>query len=69
MLSKPAFLIADEPTGNLDEHTGRAIVELLLTCQREWGMGIIVSSHDDYVAQSMGTVYQLKDGLMTRKES
>jgi ABC-type antimicrobial peptide transport system, ATPase component len=68
IFSKPAFLIADEPTGSLDEHTGRGIVELLLTCQREWGMGIIVSSHDEYVARYMGTVYQLKDGLLTRKE-
>lgn len=66
---KPAFLIADEPTGSLDEHTGMDIVELLLTCQREWGMGIIVSSHDTYVALRMGTVYQLHDGMMTIKES
>ena len=36
---------------------------------REWGMGIIVSSHDAYVARHMGTVYQLKDGMMTIKES
>lgn len=67
IFSKPAFLLADEPTGSLDEHTGRDMVELLLTCQREWGMGIIVSSHDAYVARCMGTVYLLKDGMMTLK--
>lgn len=68
MFCRPAFLIADEPTGNLDEHTGRGIVELLLSCQREWQMGIIVSSHDDYVTQAMSNVYQIKDGLMTPRE-
>lgn len=68
MFSKPAFLIADEPTGSLDEHTGRDIVELLLSCQHEWHMGIIVSSHDDYVTQAMSSVYRLKDGLMAPKE-
>ena len=66
IFSKPAFLLADEPTGSLDEHTGLNIVELLLSCQREWGMGIIVSSHDAYVARRMGTVYQLKEGIMTK---
>jgi ABC-type lipoprotein export system ATPase subunit len=69
LVSKPAFLIADEPTGNLDEHTGHEIVKLLLICQQEWGMGTIVSTHDDYVAQSMDTVYQLKDGLLYVKSS
>lgn len=68
IFSKPAFLLADEPTGSLDEHTAHDIVELLLTCQREWGMGIIVSSHDTYVACHMQTVYRLKDGTMTSKE-
>jgi ABC-type lipoprotein export system ATPase subunit len=68
MFCKPAFLIADEPTGSLDEHTGRGIVELLLTCQHEWQMGIIVSSHDDYVTQAMNNAYQIKDGIMTPKE-
>ena len=67
LFSKPAFLLADEPTGNLDERTGRAIVQLLLTCQQEWGMGIVVSSHDAYVAEYMGTMYQLHDGKMTIK--
>ena len=67
IFSKPAFLIADEPTGSLDEYTRRDIVELLLKCQREWEMGIIVSSHDEYVAQSMDVLYQLKDGLLIPK--
>lgn len=68
IFSKPVFLLADEPTGSLDERTGQDIVDLLLACRKEWGMGIIISSHDAYVALRMDTVYQLKDGLMTIKD-
>lgn len=67
IFTKPDFLLADEPTGNLDEKTGADIVNLLVSCQHEWGMGIIVSSHDAYVADRMQTVYQLKDGLLAIK--
>jgi len=62
--NKPLFLLADEPTGNLDEKTGAEIVDFLLECQAEWGMGLIISSHDAYVAQKMDTVYTLHDGRL-----
>ena len=62
LFNKPAFLLADEPTGNLDEKTGHAIIDLLLCYQQEWKMGLIISSHDQYVAHTMQYVYQLKNG-------
>jgi lipoprotein-releasing system ATP-binding protein len=64
LVNKPAFLLADEPTGNLDEKTGRDMIDLIKSCQSEWGMGIIVSSHDDYVAKNMGILYHLSDGVL-----
>jgi len=64
LFSKPAFLIADEPTGNLDESTGAAIVDLLLKYQHEWGMGIIICSHDTYVANKMEHQVRLRDGRL-----
>lgn len=64
LFTKPAFLLADEPTGNLDVATGKVIVELLLACQAEWHMGIIISSHDEYVAQRMEKVLHLENGLL-----
>jgi len=67
LFSKPAFLIADEPTGSLDAYTAQGIVQLVLKCQKEWGMGVIVSTHDAFVAQSMETVYQLNNGTLTLK--
>lgn len=63
--NKPLFLLADEPTGNLDEKTGAAIVDFLIECQQEWGMGMIISSHDPYLAQKMGTVYTLHNGKLS----
>lgn len=67
VINRPSFLLADEPTGNLDAATGKKIVDLLCECSREWGMGIIVTSHDSYVAQSMETVFELKNGeIITR---
>ncbi len=62
LINKPAFLLADEPTGNLDIITGRRIVDLLLDCNKKWGMGLIITSHDAYVAQSMEKVFQLSRG-------
>jgi len=62
LFNKPTFLLADELTGNLDEKTGHAIIDLLLDCQQEWHMGLIVSSHDSYVVNIMQHLYQLRDG-------
>lgn len=64
LFNKPAFLLADEPTGNLDVPTGTKIVDLMLACQADWNMGIIVSSHDAYVAQKMGQVLRLENGIL-----
>jgi predicted ABC-type transport system involved in lysophospholipase L1 biosynthesis ATPase subunit len=64
LFSKPAFLLADEPTASLDVATGKVIVQLLLSCVREWGMGVIVCSHDAYVADEMGHVLRMENGIL-----
>ena len=66
LINRPAFLIADEPTGNLDEKTGKEIISLLLTLQKEWGMGLIISTHDEYVAEKMQHRYRLHDGHLEK---
>jgi putative ABC transport system ATP-binding protein len=65
LMNNPTFLIADEPTGNLDYHTGTKIISLLHDCQKKWGMGILISSHDAYVTEQMDTAYELKDGKLS----
>ncbi len=64
LVTRPAFLLADEPTGNLDEKTGTVIIDLLLMCQKNWNMGLIISSHDPYLASKMDVVAHLSDGKL-----
>jgi lipoprotein-releasing system ATP-binding protein len=64
LMNKPVFLLADEPTGNLDINTGKTIITLINNAQAAWGMGIIISSHDAYVVQEMETILELKNGQL-----
>lgn len=67
LMNKPAFLLADEPTGNLDQKTALGILELIKNAQKEWGMGLIISSHDSLISQQMDEVYEVINGLLERK--
>ena len=67
LCNKPTFLLADEPTGNLDKETGKVITDLILDCQREWNMGLIISTHDEHVVEAMDHVYKLENGLLKGK--
>jgi len=58
----PPLLLADEPTGNLDSTTGGAIVELLLTLNRERGSTLLLVTHDAALAARAGRAVALRDG-------
>jgi putative ABC transport system ATP-binding protein len=58
----PAILVADEPTGNLDEATGRQIVDLLFTKHAERGMTLVLVTHDASLAQRCDRVVRLRSG-------
>src|SRR5262249_16379625 len=64
LMNRPHFLLADEPTGNLDMQTGKTIIDLIKKAQTQWSMGIIISSHDASVAQEMEKIFELKDGFL-----
>ncbi len=64
LMNKPQFLLADEPTGNLDPQTAQTILDLIIAAQKEWGMGLIISSHDRFVTDRMETVLEVKDGKL-----
>jgi len=66
LFCKPAFLLADELTGNLDGQRGAAVVDLLIELQREMKMGIVLSTHDTQVAGRMQEVYRLAGGALSR---
>ena len=58
----PSILVADEPTGNLDEDTGKQIVELLFTGYEKHGATLVLVTHDPALAQKCGRVVRLRSG-------
>ncbi len=64
LFNEPPFLLADEPTGNLDATSAGTVIDLLLEARAEWKMGIIIISHDPRVVQRMDSILQLADGLL-----
>ena len=64
MITRPALLLADEPTGNLDTGTGQAVLELLLDLNREQGTTMVLVTHEQSLADSAGRRILMRDGLV-----
>lgn len=62
IVSEPAVVLADEPTANLDQATGRALMDLMRELNRERGITFIFSSHDPMVLERADRVVKLVDG-------
>jgi ABC-type lipoprotein export system ATPase subunit len=62
LINEPELIIADEPTGNLDSHTGEEIVDLLCALRNERNATLIIATHDDKVAERAPRVIRLVDG-------
>jgi putative ABC transport system ATP-binding protein len=60
----PPILVADEPTGNLDEATGRQIIDLLFAAHRERGTTLVLVTHDTGLAARCGRVITLRSGRL-----
>ena len=64
LVNTPRVVLADEPTGNLDSHTGAEIMELLARAQREGNLTVLVVTHDPAVAAFAQQVIQMRDGMV-----
>jgi predicted ABC-type transport system involved in lysophospholipase L1 biosynthesis ATPase subunit len=64
LINDPAVVFADEPTGNLDSHTGDGIVELLLNVVRESGRTLVVVTHDPKLAERGDRRLEMRDGVL-----
>jgi putative ABC transport system ATP-binding protein len=62
IIHRPALLLADEPTGNLDAHTGRAILDLLDEMRRELGITLVMATHSQEAAERCERRVTLSDG-------
>ena len=58
----PTLILADEPTGNLDSESARAILELLESCRRDDAATLVVATHDELVAERAERLVTLRDG-------
>ncbi|HZU00078.1 MAG TPA: ATP-binding cassette domain-containing protein, partial [Ktedonobacteraceae bacterium] len=59
---RPRFIVADEPTGNLDSLTGRAITDLLRDICHQLRLGLLVATHDQVVVAAADHIVQIQDG-------
>lgn len=64
LANRPKLILADEPTGNLDEETGNQIFELLKSLAAEQNTTIIVVTHDKSIADRCDTIFRIADGKL-----
>ncbi|MGW4895327.1 ABC transporter ATP-binding protein [Kitasatospora sp. NPDC004240] len=66
LANRPALLVADEPTGQLDSETGRAVMELLCAVVRDEGVTAVVATHDPQLMELADRVVEIRDGVVLR---
>jgi ABC-type lipoprotein export system ATPase subunit len=69
LINQPQLLLADEPTGSLDQTSARELGQLLLDLNREEGVTLIAVTHARELTQRMGRVLELKDGRLVPAET
>jgi len=62
---RPRLLLADEPTGNLDQATGQMVIELMFEQQRSFGTTLLLITHDPAIAERCDRKCQMADGLLS----
>ena len=66
LINEPDLILADEPTGNLDSHTGQEIIDLLVSLRSEKQTTLVIATHDAQVAARAPRVIELVDGEVKR---
>lgn len=69
IVTDPALILADEPTGNLDAGSARDVLTILAKLNRDFGKTIVMVTHDPHAAQFSSHVYHLEKGQLTNSEA
>jgi lipoprotein-releasing system ATP-binding protein len=64
LANRPRLILADEPTGNLDEKTGNEVMDILLTLSKEEGISALIATHNNELAGRMDRTVTLKEGII-----
>ena len=62
LASRPAIILADEPTGNLDSKTEMEVISILKTCVHKYGQTLVMITHDETIAQMADRIVRIEDG-------
>ncbi|MFC3194104.1 lipoprotein-releasing ABC transporter ATP-binding protein LolD [Marinicella sediminis] len=65
MVTQPDCILADEPTGNLDENTAGAVMDLFIELKQQFNTALVLVTHDLKVAAKMQQTYQLQQGVLS----
>ena len=68
LIYRPALLLADEPTGNLDRKNGREIIDLLKLSNRNLNQTILLITHDEKIALEADRMITIEDGKIIRDQ-
>ncbi len=68
LVNQPSIILADEPTGNLDSHSGNEVMAILQRLNREMGITILLVTHDPRISMFAERVIHLFDGKILREE-
>lgn len=68
IINRPAILLADEPTGNLDSENSQIVLEMLKGLNRELGQTIVMITHNPEAAQRAGRIIQMRDGSIVSSD-
>lgn len=68
LLAEPKVVLADEPTGNLDSHTAKEVVDLMFTIQQERQLAFLLVTHDEGLAKRCDRIIRMKDGCILNEQ-
>ena len=68
LISKPAIILADEPTGNLDSRTSEKVIDLLKMTSEKFHQTIVMITHNPEIAEKADMRIRIEDGKITHKE-